>query len=107
MKHFEKNPAFGGRIKARDIRRHPIEAYREYVEAGLIPRIPKLDPQFSVAVAPNQDFIVRFYGRGGNPIEVECYNHANGRISVLADQSSEIELMRKRTAKKRAKSKSK
>lgn len=107
MKDLEKNSTFGGRIKARVIRRHPIEAYREYVKAGMISRIPKLDPEFMVAVSPKQSFIVRHYGRNGRPIEVKCYCHANGSVSVVADRSSEIELMPKLTAKKRAKPNSK
>ena len=93
MKHFEKNPTFGGRIKARNIRRHPIEAYREYVKAGLFSRVPKLPQEFRVAVAPNQDFIVRLYGRGTRSIEVMCLRDVDGGITLLADRSIEIELI--------------
>ena len=115
MKHSEENPSFGGREKARNIRRHPIEAYREYVKAGLFSHVPKLPPEFRVVVAPNQDFVVRLYGRGSQPIEVKCQFDVNGGMTVLAHRSVEIELIemaaanlaRVATAEKQAKSKSK
>jgi hypothetical protein len=115
MKHFKKNATFGGREKARDIRRHPIEDFREYVKAGIFSRLPQLPSEFEVVVAPDQDVIVRFYGRGTRPIEVKCQRDVNGGRTVLADRSIEIELIGAAatnwtpatTAKKRAKSKSK
>jgi hypothetical protein len=115
MKHSEENSTFGGREKARNIRRHPIETFREYVKAGLFLRLPRLPSEFKVVVAPNQDFIVRLYGRGTRAIEVKCQRDVNGGMMVLADRSIEIELIgtaaadraRFATAKKRAKSKSK
>jgi hypothetical protein len=107
MNKARKTANFSGSKKARNIRRHPIESYREYLNAGVISRIPKLDPEFMVAVSPKQSFIVRHYGRNGRPIEVKCYCHANGSVSVVADRSSEIELMPKFIAKSRVKSKSK
>jgi hypothetical protein len=115
MKQSKVNPTFAGREKGRDIRRHPIKAFRQYVKAGLISRLPKLAPEFRVVVAPNQDFIVRLYVRGARPIEVKCQCDVNGGMTVLADRSVEIELIgtaaadraRFATAEKRAKSKSK
>jgi len=93
MKQSKDNPTFGGREKARDIRHHPIKAFREYVRAGLFSRVPKLLPEFRVVVAPNQDFIVRLYGRGTRPIEVKCQRDVGGGMKVLADRSVEIELI--------------
>ena len=115
MKKSEENSTFGGRLKARNIRRHPIEAYRRYVKWGIFSRLPRLPSEFQVEVPPNQDFVVRLYGRGSQPIEVKCQFDVNGGMTVLAHRSVEIELIemavanlaRVATAEKQAKSKSK
>jgi hypothetical protein len=50
-------------------------------------------PDFAVGVPSDEDFVVRFRGRGARPIEVTCLRSANGGVMAFAHRSVEIELI--------------
>ena len=78
---------------SRDIRRHPLREFRKQLKAGEISRLPQLRSDFKVAIPADEDFVVRFRGRGARPIRVVFLRGGNGAMTAFAHERIEIEFI--------------